>query len=95
MKYRVPFIAGAAVGYVLGTKAGRERYEQIRRTSRRVAENPAVQEAAGVIRAKGGELAGAAKGKAGDLVDKAPDMVKERIPGRTPQEYRDPRRESV
>ncbi|SEG59548.1 hypothetical protein SAMN04489712_10776 [Thermomonospora echinospora] len=66
MKMRIPFIAGAAVGYVLGTKAGRERYEQIVQQSRKLAENPRVQETAGVLRAKSGELAGTAKQKAGD-----------------------------
>lgn len=29
MRRRIFFIAGLAVGYVLGTKAGRQRYEQI------------------------------------------------------------------
>ena len=35
-----------ATGYVLGAKAGRERYEQIRRIALRVKENPRVQETA-------------------------------------------------
>jgi hypothetical protein len=35
-----------AAGYVLGTKAGRERYEQIRRMTIRVKNNPKVQETA-------------------------------------------------
>jgi len=30
MRFRVGLLAGLAVGYYLGTKAGRERYEQIR-----------------------------------------------------------------
>ena len=46
------FLLGAAVGYVLGARAGRERYEQIVRTYHRVADHPAVQGAAGVARAK-------------------------------------------
>ncbi|MCW2798423.1 hypothetical protein [Nocardioides sp.] len=40
-------IAGIAVGYVLGTKAGRQRYEQIRSSASKVAHNPKVQAAAG------------------------------------------------
>jgi hypothetical protein len=68
MKYRVAFLSGAAVGYVLGTHAGRERYEQIKRLSRRVAENPTVQETAGVLRAQAGELAGTARQKVGEKV---------------------------
>jgi hypothetical protein len=43
---------GIAVGYVLGSRAGRERYEQIKRWSRRASDNPAVQGAAGLIRAQ-------------------------------------------
>lgn len=46
------FLLGAAVGYVLGTKAGHERYEQLKRTYQRVADHPAVQGAAGVVRAR-------------------------------------------
>ncbi len=46
------FLLGAAVGYVLGAKAGHERYEQLRRTYQRIADHPAVQGAAGVVRAR-------------------------------------------
>jgi hypothetical protein len=46
------FLLGAATGYVLGARAGRERYEQITRTYHRVTDHPAVQSAAGVARQK-------------------------------------------
>lgn len=46
------YLAAAAIGYVLGSRAGRARYEQIRRGYRKVADHPAVQGAAGVARAK-------------------------------------------
>ncbi|MFC6090575.1 hypothetical protein [Saccharothrix lopnurensis] len=49
---------GAAVGYVLGARAGRHRYDQIARVYRSLAEHPAVQGAAGVVRAKVGEKTG-------------------------------------
>ena len=49
------FLLGTGVGYVLGTRAGRERYEQLAQAYRRVADNPSVQAAAGVARAKAGE----------------------------------------
>ncbi|MBV9314718.1 MAG: hypothetical protein JO100_13545 [Pseudonocardia sp.] len=48
----IPLIIGAAAGYVLGARAGKERYEQLARTYRRVADHPAVQGAAGVAKAK-------------------------------------------
>ena len=43
---------GIAIGYVLGSRAGRERYEQIKRWSSSVADHPAVQGAAGFVQAK-------------------------------------------
>ena len=46
------FLLGAAVGYVLGARAGHERYEQLVRTYQRVSDHPAVQGAAGVVRAR-------------------------------------------
>jgi hypothetical protein len=52
------FLLGAVVGYVLGAKAGRARYDQIVRTYRKVADHPMVQGAAGVARAKIGEKVG-------------------------------------
>jgi hypothetical protein len=79
MKYRVGFLTGAAIGYVLGAHAGRERYEQIKRLSRRVAENPTVQEAAGILRARAGEVADTARQKVGDKVyDKVPGVHRDR-----------------
>lgn len=43
MKYRVLFTAGAAIGFLLGARAGRERYEQIASASRRLAASAPVQ----------------------------------------------------
>ncbi|MFB9909193.1 hypothetical protein [Allokutzneria oryzae] len=52
------FMLGAAVGYVLGARAGRERYEQLTRAYHRVLDHPAVQGAAGFLRAKVSEKTG-------------------------------------
>ncbi|GHJ28504.1 MULTISPECIES: hypothetical protein [Streptomyces] len=46
MRYRLTFITGLAVGYVLGTRAGRERYEQLRAGAQKLARNPAVRNTA-------------------------------------------------
>ena len=40
---KLTFIAGMAAGYVLGARAGRQRYEQIRRTSGKVWHSGPVQ----------------------------------------------------
>ena len=44
MKRRTWLLIGFAVGYVLGSKAGRERYEQIRKFARRISENPPIRQ---------------------------------------------------
>jgi hypothetical protein len=44
--YRLTFITGAFVGYVLGARAGRERYEQLLKGAQRIAQNPAVRNTA-------------------------------------------------
>ncbi|GAA3663645.1 hypothetical protein GCM10022224_029530 [Nonomuraea antimicrobica] len=65
MRYRMTFAVGLAVGYVLGSRAGRERYEQIKRTAQRVADNPRVQQAAGVVGAQASKVAEMARSKVG------------------------------
>jgi len=46
------FLLGAVLGYGLGAKAGRGRYDEIVRTYRRVVDHPMVQGAAGIARQK-------------------------------------------
>lgn len=43
---KLTLLVAAGVGYVLGTRAGRERYEQIKKTALRVKDDPRVQEKA-------------------------------------------------
>lgn len=52
MRYKATFIIGLVTGYVLGARAGRERYEAIARGTRRLLESPALQETAGVLQAQ-------------------------------------------
>jgi hypothetical protein len=42
MRFRAGLVAGVALGYVLGTRAGRERYEQIKRAAAEASKHPAV-----------------------------------------------------
>lgn len=49
---KLSFLVGAAVGYVLGARAGRERYETIVRVARRVVGSQTVQSTAGVVHAR-------------------------------------------
>jgi hypothetical protein len=61
MRNKLIFLAGVGVGYVLGARAGRERYEQLVRVARKVRENPTVQETAGILQAQAGGLVSTAK----------------------------------
>ena len=45
MRTRITFLAGFAVGFVAGARAGRERYEQMVKLGRKAVENPTVQQA--------------------------------------------------
>lgn len=68
MRYKLVFGLGLAIGYVLGTKAGRERYEQLRQAAQRVADNPKVQQAAGLVGAQASRVASLAQEKVGGKV---------------------------
>lgn len=49
---KLSFMIGGAVGYVLGARAGHERYETIVALSRKVAGSQTFQSTAGVLRAQ-------------------------------------------
>ena len=50
MKGKILFVVGLGVGYVLGTRAGRERYEQISRAAEGVWNTPAVQQGVDTVK---------------------------------------------
>ena len=52
MRGKIMFITGVGVGYVLGTRAGRQRFDQMVAQARKFWESPSVQEAAGVVQAQ-------------------------------------------
>jgi|FLYL01.1.fsa_nt_gi hypothetical protein len=53
MRFKTGLLVGFGAGYVLGARAGRERYEQIRRIASQAAAHPAVdqlvRQAVGVV----------------------------------------------
>jgi uncharacterized protein YjbJ (UPF0337 family) len=79
MGFKTGLIVGMGVGYVLGTKAGRERYEELRRTWEDFTGNPRVQEAV----ERGKDLVGSATKEGLTAVqggvEKAAGTVKERL----------------
>ncbi|AJE40559.1 hypothetical protein [Streptomyces nodosus] len=80
MRYRLTFVAGLVLGYVLGTRAGRERYEQLKKSARQVTQNPAVRNTAETAVQQGREIAGKALHTVSDKVgDRMPDSVAARV----------------
>ncbi|MFC8090990.1 YtxH domain-containing protein [Streptomyces sp. NPDC057301] len=80
MRYRLTFVIGLAVGYVLGTRAGRERYEQLKKSARQVAQNPAVRNTAESAAQQGRVFAGKAYHTVSDKMgDRVPESVAQRV----------------
>ena len=63
MRGKLMFITGLAAGFVLGSRAGREKYEEITANAKKVWEHPTVQEAAGVAQAQANKLYSEGKDK--------------------------------
>jgi hypothetical protein len=60
---KLSFLAGFSAGYVLGARAGRERYEQIRRMYQHAKDDPRLQSAAGMAQARADAAVGTVKAK--------------------------------
>ena len=73
---RLPLLIAGGIGYVLGTKAGRERYEQMRSTFDKVKNDPRVQEKAHQATDLAKEKAPVVKEKVAEATDKATAKVK-------------------
>ncbi|MDK1473887.1 YtxH domain-containing protein [Streptomyces sp. 549] len=80
MRYRLSFITGLAVGYVIGARAGRERYEELRAYARRLSENPAVRNTVETATHTGRQAASKAAHTVADRVgDRLPESVSEKV----------------
>jgi hypothetical protein len=66
MAGNLKLLGGLAAGYVLGARAGRERYERITEATRRLAERPEVREFTGKVRSRLGASLEKAAGTASD-----------------------------
>lgn len=73
---KIPFIIGLGAGYVLGTRAGRERYEKLRAAASHVADQPFVRDRVSRAQEAAGEFV-RQQGEA--LTDKVTEAVKERL----------------
>ncbi len=79
MKLRTAIVFG--IGYLLGAKAGRDRYEQLRRTYRRATSNEAVRK----VIDQGKEMVDTGTAQVRDVVaeqlNQAGDVIRERTEG--------------
>ena len=87
MKGKLTLLVGAAVGYVAGTAAGRQRYEQLKSAARRTAENPKVQEKASEVQHKVAEAASKVTHAAAEKVRGSDDETTEPSPPVTSTGY--------
>ena len=78
---KLTLLVAAGVGYVLGARAGRERYEQIADGARRVAGNPKVQAAAGRAQETVAEQAPVVASAVKDKATSAASTVQDKVSG--------------
>jgi hypothetical protein len=79
---------GLAIGYVFGTKAGRERYEQLSQSARRFAADPSLQrlqsELGGLFNASRQQLTATVEGTATRAAEKVEEARERPSAGATP-----------
>ncbi|MFX0538614.1 YtxH domain-containing protein [Ornithinimicrobium sp. Y1847] len=68
-------LIGAGVGYVLGARAGRERYDQIADQANKLWTDPRVQDKVEEVKAKAPVVAEDLKAKGAELADQAKSKV--------------------
>lgn len=75
MKGKVGLVLGVALGYVLGARAGRARYEQIKRGATAVWETPLVQQGVTAVKSSVGDGLDNVKAAAGRAAKSAFDSA--------------------
>ena len=78
MGTKTGILIGLGIGYVLGTRAGRERYEQIRANASKLRRFPVV---ARPLDAAGQKISDLVRAGGEQVTDKVADAVKERLFG--------------
>ena len=78
MGTKTGILIGVGIGYVLGTRAGRERYEQIRANASKLRRLPIV---ARPLDAAGQKMSDLVRAGGEQVTDKVADAVKERLFG--------------
>ncbi len=78
MRGRMGLFVGIGAGYILGAKAGRARYEQLKRLYDNLTSSPAFRQARAKAKEAAGTGLGTAKDAAGESVAKVTSAVRNR-----------------
>jgi tripartite-type tricarboxylate transporter receptor subunit TctC len=76
---KMMFLAGLATGYVLGTRAGREKYDQLSAAVKDVTQKPAVQDAINTVQTQASKLYGDSKAVIAEKLDRTSTPVAPRV----------------
>ncbi len=80
MARKLAFIAGAGIGYLFGTKAGREQYNKIKAKTQEVLDRPEVHEVTDAVRAEASRLYAEGRQKLRERSGDDTPAVTERLP---------------
>lgn len=87
MRYKAIFIAGVAVGFVAGARAGRGAYDKIMDYGQQIAGHPKVQQATSTAQAKATEMAKTAAAKAPDYAKSAANSARQAATSKMPARF--------
>jgi hypothetical protein len=81
MRFKSGFLVGMGAGYVLGTKAGQERYQQIVDAAGKLRQNPSVQRLTGEVN----RTVNAGKDRVAETAAAKADQAKETVSAKADQ----------
>jgi hypothetical protein len=81
---RITFAAGLAIGFVAGTRAGRERYDQMVKMAKTARENPKFQQAASTAQSQATDLLNSAGKKVAEGAPRLAHSAMHTVGGHVP-----------